>query len=70
MLAILLLNEDGDPVHVVRWNHGFMDLSVIEDQRAPRLRSLSLAKTSNVLFEHRVQEEVSGYAHKDQESRP
>jgi len=30
-----VLNDKGEPVYSVKWNHNFMDLPVVEDQNAP-----------------------------------
>jgi hypothetical protein len=30
-----VLNDKGEPVYSVKWNHNFMDLPVVEEQNAP-----------------------------------
>jgi integrase len=39
MVVASALNEDGEPIYPVKWNHEFMDLPTIDDQNTPNLAS-------------------------------
>jgi hypothetical protein len=50
-----VLNDKGEPVYSVKWNHNFIDLPVVEEQNTP---SFTAAEIETIIFSANGQDKI------------